>query len=169
MEKKDLRKQYFLQFAEYKNGPEHIKAEEKISDHVMIFFKSKILSKKYKIMAYQPLKTELPVLDLMKDLQCEIFIPRINGDFLEPVSLATGVMIRTHELDFIITPGLYISKNGYRLGRGGGYYDRLLQDYPLQKTLFVGYDWQVIDQIPLDSWDKPVGFWITDKKTETCV
>ncbi|MCM1333633.1 MAG: 5-formyltetrahydrofolate cyclo-ligase [Bacteroides sp.] len=62
-----------------------------------------------------------------------------------------------------ITPALMFSRDGYRLGYGGGYYDRFLGDYD---GLSVGicYD-SFIGEIPREAFDRPVRLLITEKET----
>lgn len=59
------------------------------------------------------------------------------------------------QIDFAIIPGVSFDKNGNRLGRGKGYYDRLL---PQLHSYNVGicFDFQVSDEIPIESFDKPM-------------
>lgn len=62
------------------------------------------------------------------------------------------------EIDFAIIPGVAFAPSGggyMRLGRGGGYYDRLL---PLLHcpTVAPAFDFQIIDEVPSDPWDCPV-------------
>ncbi len=63
----------------------------------------------------------------------------------------------------IFLPGLAFTKQGQRLGRGGGYYDRLLEQLPHQ-TIKVGicYDVQVLSSLPKEPHDQPVQFVITE-------
>ncbi|MDH4262700.1 MAG: hypothetical protein OEV78_06640 [Spirochaetia bacterium] len=168
MEKKELRKKYFTQFNEYKKK-NTIEVELSIQQRLFDFFNQKISAKKKNIMAYQPLKSEIPILQLLQGIDCEIFIPEIVEKDLIPKSLLSGFKSDINEMDYVITPGLFVTENGFRLGRGGGYYDRLLNKVPVNKIIFVGYHWQVIKEIPLDIWDKPVGFIITEKNTIICL
>ncbi len=69
-------------------------------------------------------------------------------------------------LDVVLVPGLAFSPSGARLGRGGGYYDRLLKDCPAVKV-GICLDCQLIDGVPRDDWDQTMDFiatptqWIT--------
>ena len=68
-------------------------------------------------------------------------------------------------LDVVIVPGVAFSKNGYRIGYGGGYYDRFLtrlKDETL--TIGINYDEMVFNSIPTDEHDLAVDMIITDKK-----
>jgi 5-formyltetrahydrofolate cyclo-ligase len=56
------------------------------------------------------------------------------------------------ELDFALIPGLGFSLDGGRLGRGKGYYDRLLTEIPGFKC-GVGFDCQITPAVPLESHD----------------
>ena len=57
-----------------------------------------------------------------------------------------------NRLDFVLVPGLGFSLGGWRLGRGKGYYDRLLAEVPGFKC-GVGFDWQVTVDIPVEPHD----------------
>lgn len=56
------------------------------------------------------------------------------------------------QLDLALVPGIGFTLNGGRLGRGKGYYDRLLEKVPGFKC-GVAFDCQVIDVLPLESHD----------------
>ncbi len=58
------------------------------------------------------------------------------------------------EIDIVILPGLAFDKNLYRLGYGGGYYDRFLMDQKKAKKIGVLYPFQLIDQVPVESHDE---------------
>ena len=71
--------------------------------------------------------------------------------------------IKLKELSLILVPGLAFDLNGYRIGRGGGYYDKFLSEIRKMeqniKTIGVGFREQLINRrenIPIDDWDIPV-------------
>jgi 5-formyltetrahydrofolate cyclo-ligase len=57
------------------------------------------------------------------------------------------------QLDLILVPGLGFNLRGARLGRGKGYYDRILADVTATRC-GVAFDWQVIDQLPSEPHDQ---------------
>lgn len=69
----------------------------------------------------------------------------------------------------VIVPGLLFDGQGNRLGRGGGWYDRALQ-WLEGRGVFVGlaYDFQVVDNIPAQSWDKKVHYVVTESRVIAC-
>lgn len=61
-----------------------------------------------------------------------------------------------------ITPALSFDRDGYRLGYGGGYYDRFLKNY---RGLSVGICYQsFLGEIPKEPFDLPVDLLITDEE-----
>lgn len=77
----------------------------------------------------------------------------------EPVVSETN-SVSPDEIDLVVVPGLAVSKNGYRLGFGGGYYDRFLKNYQ-GKTVSLAFKDQILSEIPVESHDIPVGKIIT--------
>ncbi|MFD2046071.1 5-formyltetrahydrofolate cyclo-ligase [Ornithinibacillus salinisoli] len=65
------------------------------------------------------------------------------------------------EIDLLIVPGLLFDKFGYRIGFGGGYYDRLLESYGGETVSLVS-DMQFIDAMPTEKFDIPVKNLITE-------
>ena len=56
----------------------------------------------------------------------------------------------------VLVPGIAFDAQGYRIGYGGGYYDRFLSAEPQHPTIALCYDFQLIAQIPHESHDVPV-------------
>ncbi len=68
-------------------------------------------------------------------------------------------------IDLILVPGLIFAKDGYRIGYGGGYYDRFLAKRRDDvKKIAIGFDMQVVDEVPTDHYDIPVDLILTEKR-----
>lgn len=108
-----------------------------------------------------------------------LYLPRIKDDTLEILEYHPG---GTHRgafqidepngeniadvkiLDAIIVPAVAYDLKGNRLGRGKGFYDRLLSTVSCPKIGFI-YDLQLLGTIPAEAHDIPVDYIITDKQT----
>lgn len=73
---------------------------------------------------------------------------------LEPIPGKTP-SVNEESLDLIITPGLAYNKDGYRIGYGGGFYDRLLKNVEVP-TVSLCFDCQLLNDLPLEHYDIPV-------------
>lgn len=58
--------------------------------------------------------------------------------------------------DAIIVPGLAFDRQGYRLGYGGGYYDRFLAEAQYTTTVALAYPFQLVQMVPYTDYDLPV-------------
>lgn len=60
------------------------------------------------------------------------------------------------EVDLILVPAVACDRNGYRLGYGGGYYDRLLSlpEWSSKFTIGIVFDFACLPQVPIDEWDR---------------
>ena len=65
-------------------------------------------------------------------------------------------------IDFAVIPGVAYDVRGNRLGRGGGYYDRLIPKLRC-RTVGPAFSFQIFDSIPMEEWDCPVDEVITEK------
>ncbi len=69
------------------------------------------------------------------------------------------------EIDLIVVPAVAFDRRGYRLGRGGGYYDRFLAHPQVRAVACgLGFEVQVVDQVPTDSHDHPIDMLVTEKQ-----
>lgn len=65
-------------------------------------------------------------------------------------------------VDICITPGAVFDKHGYRIGYGGGFYDKMLPLFREDEiNIGICYDIQVVDEVPIEEFDKPVDVLIT--------
>ncbi|MEF2143953.1 MAG: 5-formyltetrahydrofolate cyclo-ligase [Desulfovibrionaceae bacterium] len=62
------------------------------------------------------------------------------------------------EPDLALIPGVGFDRQCFRIGFGGGYYDRLLGGPKMGRALKFGlcYSFQVKNKLPVDEWDRPV-------------
>jgi 5-formyltetrahydrofolate cyclo-ligase len=65
--------------------------------------------------------------------------------------------VAPEEIDWALVPGLAFDDRGFRLGRGAGYYDRLLPTLrPDAPRWALAYDCQWIEALPNESHDQPL-------------
>ncbi|WP_404453017.1 5-formyltetrahydrofolate cyclo-ligase [Virgibacillus necropolis] len=64
-------------------------------------------------------------------------------------------------IDLLIVPGLLFDSNGYRVGFGGGYYDRFLTDFP-NSTISLVSNNQIVQELPKEKFDLPVKYIVTE-------
>lgn len=68
----------------------------------------------------------------------------------------------TGKIDLVVVPGVGFDERGNRLGRGGGYYDVFLNRVSKDTVLVgVGYDFQLVDEVPVNRRDKRMNYIIT--------
>ena len=73
------------------------------------------------------------------------------------------VAVPENEIDLIIVPGVAFDRQRNRLGRGKGFYDRLLSTLNVPK-IGISYDFQLKDQIPVEPFDRKMDVIITEKE-----
>lgn len=72
-------------------------------------------------------------------------------------------------IDLVLVPGVVFAEDGYRVGYGGGYYDRFLSKLDKNvKKIGLAFDLQVVDKVPTENFDIPVDLIITEKRVIDC-
>jgi len=137
------------------------------------------------IAAYVPVGTEpgsVAMLDALRRRGHRVLLPVVSpglpaplswSDYDGPESLATGrfglleptgATLASEAIttaDLVLVPALAVDRTGVRLGRGAGYYDRTIAAVDTKRLVAVVYDDEVLDAIPADDLDVPMGWSLT--------
>ena len=160
-----------------------------IQEHIMGL---KLWQEAKRVLLYMPVKNEVATTELLRNAlakQTALLLPRCRRDragsmdlaeissfdqlsrglfdIPEPdAALCPSLPPSGWNLDLAVIPGVAFDRHGYRLGYGGGYYDRFLSALAGgYKTVTVGlaYSFQVLDALPTDKWDTPVNMLCLEK------
>lgn len=125
------------------------------------------------IMLYYALPDEVDThqcIETMYQAGKKVLLPKVIGDglmeirkyegkatlrqgtynIMEPVG---GLYTDYPDIDIVIVPGISFDREGNRLGRGKGYYDRFLSQTPGLYKLGVCFDFQKVERVPCSSTD----------------
>ncbi|CAN2172597.1 COG0212 5-formyltetrahydrofolate cyclo-ligase [Candidatus Nanopelagicaceae bacterium] len=153
--------------------------EERYAEHNLLhLIEIPEISRASVVASYYSFGTEPSTLALNKSLIAagkSLLLPRINGEVIEwvewngsPENLSENgkfhepigeVFAALDSIDVILVPALAIDPDGYRLGQGGGFYDRAL---PLLRAWKHGvvYPYERMEHdLPRDPWDIAVDSW----------
>ncbi len=71
-------------------------------------------------------------------------------------------LIEADAIELILVPGLAFDLQKFRLGYGGGFYDRFLRTTKATK-IGIAFSFQIVEALPFDSWDEKMDFILTEK------
>ena len=96
----------------------------------------------------------------------DLFVPRVNGDELEWVAFnedqarhplgmnePLGDTVELTEVDLMVVPALAADRNGARLGRGRGFYDRALARIAAEKVIVLVHEDELFEDVPTEPHD----------------
>jgi 5-formyltetrahydrofolate cyclo-ligase len=121
----------------------------------------------------------------LRERGCRVVFPRVEGAALALCECAVGDLVRgvsglrepppgariveVRELDALVVPGLLFARDGTRLGRGAGHYDRLLAAArPDATRIGICYADRVRDALPSTAHDVPVQILVLDRCVIRC-
>lgn len=131
------------------------------------------LADAHTVLLYSALPDEVPTQPLLSRLATEgktVLLPRVVNDTDMELRRYTGlhdleqgafgIMEPTGELftdyddiDVAVIPGMAFDREGHRLGRGKGYYDRFLTQLPHTYKIGICFPFQLVDHVPTDAHD----------------
>lgn len=88
----------------------------------------------------------------------------VEGSFGVPEPPDEAPRISPGTVDFAVVPALAVDLRGYRIGYGGGYYDRLLPLLENARSCALAFDFQLIAEVPELPIDVPVDIVVTDQR-----
>jgi 5-formyltetrahydrofolate cyclo-ligase len=92
----------------------------------------------------------------VKDIHVEI----LSGKFGIREPAPTCIAMPLEDLDLVLVPGVAFDLRGHRLGRGKGFYDRMLQDFKGRKA-GIAFDEQIVEAVPAEQSDVKMDFVLT--------
>ena len=141
-----------------------------------VIFDADDSSREGKVAVYQPTKYEFDVtlvFRMLKRFGWRLFTPcwqemiktYVMGEMSSETELVPGprgilqpkefVPVDPGAIDVWLVPGLAFTKDGKRLGYGGGWYDRLLAAArPDARIIGVGFSCQLVDELPVEAHDR---------------
>jgi 5-formyltetrahydrofolate cyclo-ligase len=124
------------------------------------------------ILLYWAMADEVPTQAIVNKWYKEkaIYLPVINGDDLKIVrylggqSLVPGdkygipepkgdAITNEEVIELVIVPGVAFDCNYNRMGRGAGYYDRILRRIPMAYKIGLAFDFQMVERVPVEPHD----------------
>lgn len=141
------------------------------------------------VSGFMPYKSEISIVPLLNRLRRQGWVTALPvvlgaglplefrawapGDKLVPGVWDIPIPEKADEVfpDVLLVPGLLYDRAGYRLGYGGGFYDRtLVKLRQMQPVTAVGvaYHAQLVDAVPRAGYDQPLDFIMTEQETITC-
>lgn len=119
-----------------------------------------------KVVALPKTDSKNKKLDVFQINNFEEDIEKGYCEILEPKNTCKKINIK--DIDLVIVPAVAYTQDGYRIGYGGGYYDRFLDKfYTLNKngiSIGLAFEFQIIEEMPKDKFDRKVHFIITEER-----
>ena len=153
--------------------------EEEIVDRSeklgQLFVQSEAYRKAKTVYGYLPYNQEVRTVPMLEQALRDgkrVAVPKIYGDTMKFLYLDDLSRVEKNDMGIpepiddtpvaddktalVLMPGLAFTKQGDRMGYGGGFYDRFLAEEPDHPTLALCYEFQMVDSLPTEEFDIPV-------------
>lgn len=135
------------------------------------------------VMIYVNFRSEVATIGLISELRLthQVAAPRVTApEFMDAMLItgqplvrsrlgimeppATATLVEPDSIDAVLVPGLAFDPKGYRLGYGGGYYDRFLARCSRALRIGLAFDSQIVDSVRPHSRDQPLDLLVTERR-----
>lgn len=178
------------------NKRKSLSQEELIEKSHQVFKQLKTLSlykNAHRVMLYMDFNGEVKTNHILDDLinggrtavipisipkTMEMTLSEVKNPDIELAPSSYGILepkpeyirkVDAKSLDLVLVPGIAFDQKGYRIGYGGGYYDYFFSNAGKSiPSVAFAFDFQVIEEVPKESYDRPVDFIVTETMIIEC-
>ena len=171
MDKKELRKQ-IRELKRAMTEEQIVSSSQRLGE---LFLASEFYKNAKTIYGYLPYNQEVRTVPMLEQAIKDgkrVAVPKCYGDEMRfiymddltqvengyaniPEPIADGP-VADDKTALVLMPGMAFTKNGDRMGYGGGFYDKFLAAEPDHPTLALCYAFQMVEDLPTEDYDIPV-------------
>jgi 5-formyltetrahydrofolate cyclo-ligase len=140
------------------------------------------------VLLFYSFGTEIPTAGIIQrslDAGKRVFLPLLHAGRMVAAELEPGdslaattygpkvppsrAAVDPAEVGLVVAPGLGFDRQGYRLGYGGGHYDRYLTELPVATPrIGIAFHQQLLDELPHEEGDERLDLIVTDLEVIVC-
>ena len=140
-----------------------------------LFAETEAYQKAETIYGYLPYNQEVRTVPMLERALADgkkVAVPKVYGDEMRFIYMTDLSLVEKSDMGIpepvadgpvaddptalVLMPGLAFTKNGDRMGYGGGFYDKFLEAEPNHPTVALCYDFQMVESLPVQDHDIPV-------------
>ena len=164
---------------------DRVERSRRIADRLLVLPE---LAEVRTVMAFSSFGSEVdtaPILERLAERGARLALPRIQDGEIVPVTYrpgepvteaafgalepSAGEVLASTEVDVVVTPGVAFDRGGFRVGYGGGYYDRFFRGARAETfRVAVGFAVQVVEEVPHGLGDLPMDALVTEDEVIRC-